>query len=78
LKNRCNHPDVFPHGITIECEQSNSGLCSGACGWSVPGGDTIHVCPRQWTSPGCPQAGCTLMHELPTCLAGVERSGQRK
>jgi hypothetical protein len=74
LKNRCNNPNDSLHGIRIECEQSSSGLCSGACGWSIPGGDTIHICPQTWTSPGCPQSGCTLMHEL-THMSG--RGGEK-
>jgi len=64
LKNRCNNPDDSLHGIKVKCHQSDSGLCSGACAWSIPGGDTIHVCPQQWTNPNCGQTGCTLMHEL--------------
>lgn len=64
LKNRCDNPDDSLHGIKIKCEQSDSGTCKGACGWSIPGGDTIHICPQQWSNPGCGQPGCTLMHEL--------------
>ena len=64
LKNRCNNPDDSLHGITVKCENSDSGTCKGACGWSIPGGDTIHICPEQWSNPGCGAPGCTLMHEL--------------
>jgi RHS repeat-associated protein len=64
LKNRCDNPDDSLHGIKIKCEQNDSGMCNGACAWSIPGGDTIHICPQQWSNPGCGQSGCTLMHEL--------------
>jgi len=64
LKNRCDNPDDSLHGIKIKCERNDSGLCKGACAWSIPGGDTIHICPQQWSNPGCGQSGCTLMHEL--------------
>lgn len=64
LKNRCDNPDDSLHGIKIKCEQNDSGTCKGACAWSIPGGDTIHICPQQWSNPGCGQSGCTLMHEL--------------
>jgi hypothetical protein len=64
LKNRCDNPDDSLHGIKIKCEQNDSGTCKGACGWSIPGGDTIHICPHQWSNPDCGQPGCTLMHEL--------------
>ncbi len=64
LKNRCDNPDDSLHGIKVKCEQNDSGLCGGACAWSLPGGDTIHICPQQWSNPGCGQSGCTLMHEL--------------
>lgn len=64
LKWRCDHPDDRLHGITIKCEKKDSGYCEGACGWSLPGGDKIHVCPEQWSNPKCGDVGCTLMHEL--------------
>lgn len=69
LKNRCSNPDDSLHGIKVKCEQSDSGLCGGACAWSLPGGDTIHICPQQWSNAGCGKPGCTLMHEL-THMAG--------
>lgn len=64
LKNRCDNPDDSLHGIKIKCEQNDSGTCKGACAWSIPGGDTVHICPQQWSNPGCGQPGSTLMHEL--------------
>ena len=64
LKNRCDNAGDSLHGIKIKCERNDSGLCKGACAWSIPGGDTIHICPQQWSNPGCGQSGCTLMHEL--------------
>jgi len=64
LKWRCDNPDDSLHGITIKCEKNDSGTCKGSCGWSMMGGDTIHICPEQWSNPNCGPTGCTLMHEL--------------
>ena len=69
LRWRCDHHDDQLHGITIKCEKKDSGFCKGACAWSLPGGDKIHVCPEQWRNPNCGDVGCTLMHEL-TPMAG--------
>jgi RHS repeat-associated protein len=64
LKHRCDNADDVLHGIKITCEQHDKGLCKGACGWSIVGGNTIRICPAQWSNPKCGQPGCTLMHEL--------------
>jgi hypothetical protein len=51
--------------ITIKCESSDTGSCTGACAWSIPGGSTIHMCPLGLTSgSGCGPFGCTLLHEM--------------
>jgi len=60
LKSKCNRGNE----LTIKCEQASTGSCNGACGWSLPGGSVIHLCPDQWTNPGCGDVGCTLLHEM--------------
>ena len=54
----------------IKCHASNTGLCKDSCGWSLPLGRTIHMCPLGLTpDPRCGPYGCTLLHEM-THLAG--------
>ncbi len=48
---------------TIRCKGDDSGMCKGNCGWSIPFGWTIRMCPGAW-GPGCGPLGCTLMHEM--------------
>jgi hypothetical protein len=54
--------------LTIKCEASSTGKCSGGpksvtCAWSVPGGNTIHMCP-DGLGASCGPLGCTLLHEM--------------
>lgn len=60
LKWMCDNRDT----LTVKCEADNTGSCKDACGWSLPGGQTIHVCPTQWNNAGCGDVGCTLLHEM--------------
>jgi len=61
LENICKNSQDF----TIKCESSATGKCDGGtCGWSVPGGKTVHFCPGGWNSQTCGPLGCTVMHEF--------------
>jgi len=63
LEYMCKNPD-----ITIKCESSKTGRCDGpnTCGWSIPGGKTLHMCPDALGKVGiCDDGfGCTLIHEM--------------
>jgi RHS repeat-associated protein len=58
LNSLCSDPS-----LTVSCESSDSGRCSGSCAWSIPFGRTIHLCPDA-PLPSCGPLGCTLMHEM--------------
>jgi len=59
LQNMCDNSQ----NITIKCEAASTGKCDKSCGWSMPGGQTLHFCPSGW-GQGCGPLGCTLMHEM--------------
>jgi RHS repeat-associated protein len=51
--------------LTIKCEHKNKGRCKDSCGWSMPYGNTVHICPLGLKpDPGCGPFGCTLLHEM--------------
>lgn len=57
-------------GLTIKCVHTDTGHCKGQCGWSIPFGHTIRICPLGLKpDPGCGPFGCTLLHEM-THIAG--------
>ncbi len=57
----CDHTS----DLRITCESQDAGRCKGQCGWSLPGGHTVHMCPLGLKPiPGCGPFGCTILHEL--------------
>lgn len=63
LKKLCGDPN-----ITIRCEAERTGSCKPKpgylrCGWSLPYGRTVHICPDAWDSR-CGPLGCTALHEM--------------
>jgi RHS repeat-associated protein len=59
LRSLCADPKV-----TVRCKANNRWPCgSDVCGWSLPSGRVIRLCPGAW-QPDCGPLGCTLMHEL--------------
>lgn len=67
LRNLCGDAS-----ITVRCKSSckqKPGFFN--CGWSIPFGSTIRICPDAW-APGCGPLGCTLLHEL-THISGHPR-----
>ena len=59
LDRACDDPNR-----TVRCKDNSTGRCSGACGWSIPFGRTIRVCPSGWNTSLCGPLGCTLLHEM--------------
>jgi RHS repeat-associated protein len=70
LKRLCSNPKV-----AVRCKQSSRGFCQGNCGWAIPFGRTIRLCPSAFTPGLCGPLGCTLMHEL-THISG--RPGEKR
>ena len=64
LKNKCDKDNR-----TVRCRDDRTGLCSDdpgtyECGWSIPFGRKIRLCPDAWIPGACGPLGCTLMHEM--------------
>ena len=63
LKRLCGDPN-----LTVSCKSRAGRQCTAppgkiACGWSIPFGQTLRLCPGAW-SPDCGPLGCTLLHEM--------------
>jgi RHS repeat-associated protein len=63
LKRSCSD-----NSLTVRCFYEEEGSCQStdknvSCGWSLPLGSVIRICPGAWT-PTCGPMGCTLMHEM--------------
>jgi hypothetical protein len=58
LNRLCGDPN-----LTVRCELSDGGRCTGNCAWSFPLGRTIRLCPPALKG-NCGPLGFSLMHEM--------------
>ncbi len=62
---------------TVRCKYEKTGKCRDDCGWAIPLGRTIRLCPALLEGGVCGPIGCTLAHEM-THQLGYPREAKPK